>query len=143
MLKWPAAALLAILMVSPSTAAPVESFQSFVRNFEARALAAGVTRETYDSAMDGLTPDPDIPDYVATQPEFTTTMWDYIDKRVTKSRVARGRVALEALLSEGKLPSRREHDNHDKTALQAIMSDVDTLSRDRLPKPDEVEEDED
>lgn len=59
-----------------------------------------------------------------------------------KSRVARGRVALEALLSEGKLPSRREHDNHDKTALQAIMSDVDTLSRDRLPRPDEGEEDE-
>jgi RNA polymerase sigma factor (sigma-70 family) len=59
-----------------------------------------------------------------------------------KSRVARGRVALEALLSEGKLPSRREHDNHDKTALQAIMGDVDELSRDRLPAPDEGEEEE-
>jgi len=53
-----------------------------------------------------------------------------------KSRVARGRGALEALLTEGKLPSRREHDNQDKTALQAIMSDVDDLSRDRLPAPD-------
>ena len=52
-----------------------------------------------------------------------------------KSRVARGRVALEALLSEGKLPSRREHDNQDRTALQSIMNDVDDLSRDRLPAP--------
>jgi RNA polymerase sigma factor (sigma-70 family) len=49
-----------------------------------------------------------------------------------KSRVARGRVALEALLSGGKLPSRRQHKtNPDKSALQEIMSEVDELSRDR------------
>jgi RNA polymerase sigma-70 factor (ECF subfamily) len=49
-----------------------------------------------------------------------------------KSRVARGRVALEALLSEGKLPSRRTHETDvNKTALQSIMSEVDDLSRDR------------
>jgi RNA polymerase sigma factor (sigma-70 family) len=60
-----------------------------------------------------------------------------------KSRVARGRVALEALLSEGKLPSRREHDNQDRTALQSIMGDVDALSRDRLPAPEASEDDSD
>src|SRR6476619_7775512 len=49
-----------------------------------------------------------------------------------KSRVARGRVALEQLLSSGKLPSRREHPTDaNKTALQTIMSEVDELSRDR------------
>ena len=49
-----------------------------------------------------------------------------------KSRVARGRVALEALLSGGKLPSRRQHKtNPNKSALQEIMSEVDELSRDR------------
>src|SRR5688500_8002404 len=37
-----------------------------------------------------------------------------------KSRVARGRVALETLLNEGKLPSRRTHKTRDgETALQA------------------------
>jgi RNA polymerase sigma-70 factor (ECF subfamily) len=51
-----------------------------------------------------------------------------------KSRVARGRVALEALLTDGKLPSRREHETDaNKTALQSIMSEVDDLSRDRDP----------
>ena len=51
-----------------------------------------------------------------------------------KSRVARGRVALEALLAEGKLPSRREHETEaGKTALQSIMSEVEDLSRDRDP----------
>ena len=49
-----------------------------------------------------------------------------------KSRVARGRVALEALLSGGKLPSRRQHKSDpDKSVLQEIMSEVDELSRDR------------
>ena len=51
-----------------------------------------------------------------------------------KSRVARGRVALEALLSGGKLPSRRSHRTPDnQTALQTIMDEVDELSRDRDP----------
>ena len=49
-----------------------------------------------------------------------------------KSRVARGRVALEALLSDGKLPSRREHaTDPNTTALQTIMDQVDHLSRER------------
>jgi len=49
-----------------------------------------------------------------------------------KSRVARGRVALEALLSGGKLPSRRQHKTDpDKSALQEIMGEVDELSRNR------------
>ena len=46
-----------------------------------------------------------------------------------KSRVARGRVALEQLLSGGKLPSRRQHKtdpNH--SALSQIMGEVDELS---------------
>jgi RNA polymerase sigma factor (sigma-70 family) len=48
-----------------------------------------------------------------------------------KSRVARGRVALESLLSSGKLPSRRQHrTDPNKSALQSIMSEVDDLSRD-------------
>ena len=50
-----------------------------------------------------------------------------------KSRVARGRVALEALMTEGKLPSRREHPTSDRSALQSIMNEVDELSRDRDP----------
>jgi RNA polymerase sigma-70 factor (ECF subfamily) len=49
-----------------------------------------------------------------------------------KSRVARGRVALEQLLSGGKLPSRRQHKTDPNTsALAQIMGEVDDLSRDR------------
>ncbi len=50
-----------------------------------------------------------------------------------KSRVARGRVALETLLADGQLPSRRQAlPNPDgKRALDTIMDEVDDLSRDR------------
>ena len=54
-----------------------------------------------------------------------------------KSRVARGRVALESLLNDGKLPSRRSHKTiENQTALQTIMNEVDELSRDREPSDD-------
>ena len=47
-----------------------------------------------------------------------------------KGRVARGRVALAGLLSGGKLPSRRQHKTDpNKSALQAIMGEVDELER--------------
>ena len=46
-----------------------------------------------------------------------------------KSRVARGRVALESLLTGGKLPSRRQHKTDpSQSALQSIMREVDELS---------------
>ena len=47
-----------------------------------------------------------------------------------KSRVARGRVALEQLMSGGKLPSRRLDEPGDDP-LTAIMGEVDELSRGR------------
>ncbi|WP_010215711.1 sigma-70 family RNA polymerase sigma factor [Sphingomonas sp. PAMC 26621] len=49
-----------------------------------------------------------------------------------KSRVARGRVALEAVMGNNLLPSRRTHSNEPgMSALDTIMGEVDDLSRDR------------
>lgn len=48
-----------------------------------------------------------------------------------KSRVARGRVALENLLDSNELPSRRQDSaKDDRSALQAIMGEVDNLAKD-------------
>lgn len=53
-----------------------------------------------------------------------------------KSRVARGRVALEALLTDGALPSRRDSaGNGGRGALETIMGQVDDLSRDADASP--------
>ena len=48
-----------------------------------------------------------------------------------KSRVARGRVALEQLMLGDKLPSRRDDPSGGGNALHAIMGEVDDLSRGR------------
>jgi len=61
-----------------------------------------------------------------------------------KSRVARGRVALEALLSDGALPSRRDSvGNGGRGALETIMGQVDDLSRDTNVAPSHEDDDED
>jgi membrane-bound lytic murein transglycosylase B len=77
-------------------AEPVESFDAFIQNFEPKAIAAGVTPQTYKAAMEGLTPDPNVPALIASQPEFTTPLWDYLDQRVTPDRIARGKKAMAA-----------------------------------------------
>jgi membrane-bound lytic murein transglycosylase B len=84
------------LFAKPALAQPIESFESFVRNFEAKAVAAGVSRDVYRRATTGMTPDPNVPNLVTTQPEFTTPMWEYIDGRVNSGRVSRGRDAIGA-----------------------------------------------
>jgi membrane-bound lytic murein transglycosylase B len=88
------ALLIALWLTSPAFAQPVESFDSFVASFRAKALAAGVSGSVYDAAMGGLTPDPRVPDLVTAQPEFTTPMWDYIEGRVTSGRIERGKAAI-------------------------------------------------
>ncbi|HKR18242.1 sigma-70 family RNA polymerase sigma factor [Rhizorhapis sp.] len=48
-----------------------------------------------------------------------------------KSRVARGRAALEQILEDGAIPSRRTQVSSDGGALEEIMDDVDRMSRGR------------
>lgn len=86
--------LFLLVLTLPAAAQPVESFESFIVNFRAKALAAGVAPAIYDAAMAGITPDPRVPELVAGQPEFTTPVWDYIEARVTASRIERGKAAM-------------------------------------------------
>lgn len=90
------AALVLLAGSSLVSAQPVESFTAFLAGFEAKAVAAGVSPATYRAATAGLTPDPQTPALVTGQPEFTTPVWEYIDDRVTASRIARGQAAISA-----------------------------------------------
>jgi membrane-bound lytic murein transglycosylase B len=86
--------LLFLLVANPAMAQPVESFDSFIAGFRAKAIAAGVSGEVYDAVVRGMTPDPRVPDLVTAQPEFTTPVWDYIEGRVTSGRIERGKAAI-------------------------------------------------
>lgn len=83
-----------IILVTPVLAAPVESFSSFIKNFKAQAVAAGIAPQVYDQVMAGVQPVSNIPGLVSGQPEFTTPMWEYINQRVSDGRIARGRAAM-------------------------------------------------
>ena len=89
-------AILALLIALIASPAHAETFAEFLHTFEAKAVAAGVSRETYRAARDGLTADPAVPKLLETQPEFTTPIWDYLDRRVTDDRIARGKKAIDA-----------------------------------------------
>lgn len=93
MIRLVAAGLLT-LFASSAFAQPVESFDAFLRNFEKKAVAAGIDADVYRQATDGLTPDPNVPELVTSQPEFTTPMWEYISTRVSSGRISRGEAAM-------------------------------------------------
>ncbi len=82
------------LLCGPVAAQPNMSFADFLVQFRSEALAGSVSADAYDRLTAGLTPDPRVPDLVETQPEFTTPIWEYLDARVTNSRIERGRAAL-------------------------------------------------
>jgi len=78
------------------SSAPIESFDNFIKNFEKTAISAGISRSVYRNATNDLTPAKNIPNLVHKQPEFTTPMWVYIEKRVSASRITRGKKAMAA-----------------------------------------------
>ena len=90
------AALLTICVLSAAAwpAAAQGSFDDFLRDLRADARRQGVSQATLDKALAGLRPNPKIIEFDRRQPEFTQTFWGYIDKRVTKDRVKRGRQLL-------------------------------------------------
>ncbi len=83
-----------LALLGPALAQPVGSFTDFVSQFRSEALGNGVSGDAYDRLMGGLTPDPRVPELVETQPEFTAPIWDYLDTRITSSRIERGKAAL-------------------------------------------------
>lgn len=64
--------------------------------FYARAMAAGITPETWARALPVMTARPDVLERDRNQTEFSRTIWDYLDRAVSDDRVARGRAAMKA-----------------------------------------------
>jgi membrane-bound lytic murein transglycosylase B len=69
-------------------------FQAFIRDFETTAVAAGITPDTYNKAMAGVTPIAAIQQVIDNQPEFAKQIWSYLDAAVSARRVANAKVML-------------------------------------------------
>ncbi len=79
----------------------VEAIRSAAANFRAcleqtwpEAARRGVSRRSFDLHTAGLEPDLRIMDLLDSQPEFTKSIWDYLDILVSDARIASGQEML-------------------------------------------------
>ena len=75
-------------------ATPQQGFARWIDDFMTGARAAGIGDATLHAAFDGVQYLPRVVELDRAQPEFTRTVWDYLDSTVTPQRVAQGREKL-------------------------------------------------
>ena len=75
-------------------------FASWVEAFRTTARAAGIDERTLAAAFDGVRYLPRVIELDRAQPEFTRTVWDYLDVAVSPQRVANGLVKLQQFGAE-------------------------------------------
>lgn len=83
--------LAALTVMLAETPASADDFAAFVQGLWPRAQAAGVSRETFETATAGLKPEQAVLAKPRAQAEFTISIPAYLAGAVTNSRVARGR----------------------------------------------------
>jgi membrane-bound lytic murein transglycosylase B len=68
--------------------------KAWIKDFRTRAMANGITAQTFDSAFQGVTYNADVITKDLNQSEFTKTIWDYLDSAASDSRIENGKKAL-------------------------------------------------
>ncbi len=92
-------ATVALMLGEAGFAAQTPAFTRWVVNFRPRAIARGITEQTYDRVMGELTPDTSVIAELSAQPEFTELMWQYINRRCSDWRVITGKVRAKEYAS--------------------------------------------
>ena len=86
---FPCAVLIATLAALAGLCPPVanaESFDACIAGLRKTALSQGIGASTFDQAMKGVEPDPDVIKSFEYQPEFRTPIWDYVAGLVDDER---------------------------------------------------------
>ena len=79
----------------PATPAePSESFEAWLIKFKRDAKAAGISDALLERAFKDVTFNEAVIELDNRQPEFTTPIWEYIEKRTKPDAIARGRAQL-------------------------------------------------
>ncbi|OYU98352.1 MAG: murein transglycosylase, partial [Burkholderiales bacterium PBB5] len=73
---------------------PSQDFAAWIASFSATARAAGISEATLGAAFAEVQLLPRVVELDRAQPEFTRTVWDYLDRTVTPQRLALGRSKL-------------------------------------------------
>jgi lytic murein transglycosylase len=78
-----------------------QGFTRWVADFRSSARAAGIGEATLQAAFGNVQYLPRVVELDRSQPEFTRTVWDYLDNTVTPQRVALGKDKLAQVRVEG------------------------------------------
>ncbi len=70
-------------------------FQAWLGAFQRRAVAQGITQQTLDHALAGLSYDQRVIKRDRNQAEFSKPIWEYLDAAVSDTRISNGRAALD------------------------------------------------
>jgi len=82
------------LMTANAIREAAANFNNCVAGMWPDAARRSVTRENFERFTTGLTPDLRIMDLMDAQPEFTKSVWDYLDILVSDARLAKGKEVL-------------------------------------------------
>src|SRR5262249_39772518 len=77
-----------------SSAAPAE-FNRWRDEFRSRALARGISAQTFDRVTGRIEPDMSVFREIRNQPEFHEQLWQYINRRVSEWRIIAGKDAAK------------------------------------------------
>lgn len=100
-----------------------EAFASWLTGFRQRAMQAGISPEIFDQALRGASPDPKVIEANERQPEFTRSVWDYLDGALSDTRIATGREKLAGNAATlNTLESRYGVDRHVIVAIWGLES---------------------
>jgi peptidoglycan lytic transglycosylase B len=82
------------LMTANAIREAAANFSNCVAGMWPDAARRNITRENFDRFTAGLTPDLRIMDLMDAQPEFTKSVWDYLDILVSDARLAKAKEVL-------------------------------------------------
>jgi membrane-bound lytic murein transglycosylase B len=82
------------LMTSAAIREAAVNFRECLAQLGLAAERRGVSREVFQQQAASLTPELRIMDLLDSQPEFTKSIWDYLDVLVSDERIANGRAIL-------------------------------------------------
>lgn len=82
-------------MSAEAIRAAAANFHQCLEQLWPAAARRNVSRATFDRYTHPLTPDLRIMDLLDNQPEFTKSIWDYLDILITSERIEKGRALLE------------------------------------------------
>jgi membrane-bound lytic murein transglycosylase B len=120
------------LMTASAIREAAANFDSCVASMWPDAARRNISQESFQRFTAGLTPDLRIMDLLDSQPEFTKSIWDYLDILVNDNRLSKGREVLAKYKTQFDATEKAYGvDRYTITAIWGIESNYSTQMGDR------------